>query len=80
MIETETNLDWKSEQSGTNTQRGLCIFLNPDTVLMNNAVKFMGRDENNPDMGWKGNLYTPERMPCPSFCLRLMIWNERYVS
>lgn len=43
----------------------------------------MGRDENNPDMGCTGgNLYTPERMPCPSFCLRFddLGTEKRYAS
>ncbi|MFQ7768842.1 MAG: hypothetical protein ACLRIL_11570 [Fusicatenibacter saccharivorans] len=51
---------------------------------MNNAVKILWEEmKNNPDMGCTGgNLYTPERMPCPSFCLRFddLGTEKRYAS
>lgn len=86
MIEAETNLGFgKANNLGTKYAAGdYVFFLNPDTVLMNNAVKILWEEmKNNPDMGCTGgNLYTPERMPCPSFCLRFddLGTEKRYAS
>ena len=86
MIEAETNLGFgKANNLGTKYAAGdYVFFLNLDTVLMNNAVKILWEEmKNNPDMGCTGgNLYTPERMPCPSFCLRFddLGTEKRYAS
>ena len=86
MIEAKTNLGFgKANNLGTKYAAGdYVFFLNPDTVLMNNAVKNLWEEmKNNPDMGCTGgNLYTPERMPCPSFCLRFddLGTEKRYAS
>ena len=86
MIEAKTNLGFgKANNLGTKYAAGdYVFFLNPDTVLMNNAVKILWEEmKNNPDMGCTGgNLYTPERMPCPSFCLRFddLGTEKRYAS
>ena len=86
MIEAKINLGFgKANNLGTKYAAGdYVFFLNPDTVLMNNAVKILWEEmKNNPDMGCTGgNLYTPERMPCPSFCLRFddLRTEKRYAS
>ena len=86
MIEAKINLGFgKANNLGTKYAAGdYVFFLNPDTVLMNNAVKILWEEmKNNPDMGCTGgNLYTPERMPCPSFCLRFddLGTEKRYAS
>ena len=86
MIDAKTNLGFgKANNLGTKYAEGdYVFFLNPDTVLMNNAVKILWEEmKNNPDMGCiGGNLYTPERMPCPSFCLKFddLCTEKRYAS
>ena len=63
----------KANNLGATHARGKYLFLlNPDTVLMNNAVKILfDYLEANPETGIAGgNLYSPDEKPTGSFCLR----------
>lgn len=72
LIESERNLGFgKANNLGVKHAKGEYIFLlNPDTVLMNNAVKVL-HDYiiEHPEVGVAGgNLYTKDGQPNPSFC------------
>ena len=61
----------KANNLGAAEANGKYLFLlNPDTILINNAVKTLfDYLENHPDVGVAGgNLYTPDMSPAPSFC------------
>ena len=63
----------KANNLGASHASGKYLFLlNPDTVLMNNAVKILfDYLETNPETGIAGgNLYSPDEKPTGSFCLR----------
>lgn len=74
MIVSNENLGFgKANNLGAMNASGKYLFLlNPDTVLVNNAIYILwDYMENNPSCGVSGgNLYAPEMTPAPSYCLR----------
>lgn len=72
LIASEENLGFgKANNLGAKQASGKYLFLlNPDTILVNNAVKilfdYMEAHQGVGIVG--GNLYTPEMAPAPSFC------------
>ena len=72
LIESEVNLGFgKANNLGAEKAEGEYLFLlNPDTLLLNNAVKILcDYLEKNPEVGVAGgNLYSPDLAPTPSFC------------
>lgn len=72
LIASPENLGFgKANNLGAAQAAGKYLFLlNPDTILVNNAVKLLfDYLEANPGVGVAGgNLYTPDMRPTPSFC------------
>lgn len=74
LIAAPENLGFgKANNLGAAQAAGKYLFLlNPDTILINNAVKVLfDYQEANPGVGVAGgNLYAPDMSPAPSFCRR----------
>lgn len=74
IIVSEENLGFgKANNLGARNASGKYLFLlNPDTIMVNNAVYILWNYmENNLNCGVAGgNLYTPQMTPAPSFCLK----------
>lgn len=74
LIASEQNLGFgKANNLGARRAQGKYLFLlNPDTILVNNAVKILyDALESDSSLGVVGgNLYTPEMTPAPSYCER----------
>ena len=72
LIDAPENLGFgKANNLGAARAMGKYLFLlNPDTILINNAVKILfDYLESNPDVGVAGgNLYAADMSPAPSFC------------
>lgn len=72
LIAASENLGFgKANNLGASQAKGKYLFLlNPDTILVNNAVKILfDYLEANPGVGVAGgNLYAPDMSPAPSFC------------
>lgn len=74
LVKSDVNLGFgKANNLGAEYANGEYLFLlNPDTVLMNDAVgilhKFISNNQNAGIAG--GNLYSPEGKPTPSFCMK----------
>lgn len=72
VIASDVNLGFgKANNLGAAQAQGKYLFLlNPDTVLVNDAIGILYRYlEENPGVGVAGgNLYSPDMTPAPSFC------------
>lgn len=82
IISSDSNLGFgKANNLGASYAEGKYLFLlNPDTELINNAVKILyDYSEEHPDTGIAGgNLYSKDGNPVPSFCMEYdTLKNER---
>lgn len=72
IIKSKKNLGFgRANNLASTIARGKYLFfLNPDTLLINNAIYYLYRFlEHNKNVGIAGgNLFTIEREPCPSYC------------
>ena len=73
VIASEVNLGFgKANNLGASCAQGKYLFLlNPDTELMNNAIRILyDYMESHPETGISGgNLYSSDGMPVPSYCM-----------
>lgn len=74
VVKSSENLGFgKANNLGNTYANGeYLFFLNPDTILVNNAIKILWASlQENPEYGVVGgNLYMPDMNPAPSYCLK----------
>lgn len=84
VIGSEVNLGFgKANNLGNTYAKGeYLFFLNPDTILVNNAIKIL-HDAliENPDYGVVGgNLFMPDMSPAPSYCMKFDVLKDEKKS